>query len=282
MFDRCREAKRGQRARRALRSPAGSVLLLVGAAFVMLEAPRRAETAPIAISCPNDTVPIPAGTFPIGTRAAQEFDLDERPRHLVQRTRPYCIDRTEVTVATYARCVVAGRCAPRRPAFAGDDLPMTNVSWQDARTACLFRGGRLPTEVEWEHAARGTDDRLYPWGSWRPHCALADAMYEMWGHCNGYGPSPVGSFIDGRSPYGALDLAGNVLEWVDDAWDDEAYRWLEPIDPHYDEPSASHHVVRGGSWEYDVVHTLRVSDRDGYPTDLRDATLGFRCVFDPS
>ncbi|MEO7094239.1 MAG: SUMF1/EgtB/PvdO family nonheme iron enzyme [Polyangiales bacterium] len=236
----------------------------------------------VKIVCPFDAVAVPAGAFPIGTRAMQDYDDDERPRHTVQLTHAYCLDRTEVTVVAYGRCVAAGKCVARKAAFAGEDMPMTNVSWSDARAACWFRGGRLPTEVEWEHAARGTDDRLYPWGSWRPQCMYADAMYEMWGHCNGYGPSPVGSFPSGASPYGALDLAGNVLEWVDDAWSDDAWKRLGTVDPRDDDPKAPHHVVRGGGWEWDVVHSLRVSDRDGYPTTLRDATLGFRCAYDVS
>ncbi len=196
-------------------------------------------------------------------------------------TRAYCIDRTEVTVREYERCSAASACVTRKPFFAGDELPMTNVSWHDARAACAFRGGRLPTEVEWEHAARGHDDRLYPWGSWRPDCPYADLWGETWGNCSGYGPSPVGSSPKGASPCGALDMAGNVLEWVDDEWDGRSWAEVPQIDPHRKNPKALKHGVRGGSWDYDVVHSLRVSDRDGYPSDLRDATLGFRCAFEP-
>lgn len=230
--------------------------------------------------CGAGKVVVPAGTFAVGTTALQAFLTEEQPRRVVRLTRPFCLDRTEVTVADYARCVSADRCAATKPAFSADEMPMTNVSWREARDACVFRGGRLPTEVEWEHAARGVDDRLYPWGDWHPRCEYADSMYEMWGHCNGYGPSAVGSFPPGASPYGALDMAGNVLEWVDDAWDADAWKHVDPIDPRNKDDRARHHVVRGGSWEYDVVHSLRVSQRDGYPTELRDPTLGFRCAYD--
>ena len=258
-----------------------SPVLLAGL-VTMLGAPSSpaATLGSAPIVCPFGAVAIPAGAGPIGTRALDGFDDDEQPRHVVQLTRAYCIDRTEVTVADYARCVKAGRCAPARPAFASPDYPMTDVSWRDARDACAFRGGRLPSEAEWERAARGVDERLYPWGDWRPRCDYADAMYETTGHCRGYGPSPVGSFPAGASPYGVLDLAGNVLEWVDDAFAPEAYRTLGPIDPRAVDERAPRHGVRGGSWEYDVVHSLRVSERDGYPTDLRDPTLGFRCAYD--
>lgn len=232
------------------------------------------------LRCRAGAVAIPAGTFPIGTTRSQDFDPDEQPRRTITLTRPYCLDRTEVTVGEYQTCVLAGACAARAPAFAGQDLPMTNVAWHDARDACAFRGGRLPTEVEWEHAARGDDDRLFPWGSWRPDCPYADLWGETWGNCGDYGPSKVGSSPKGASPYGALDMAGNVLEWVDDAFDGSSWASVPASDPHRVDPKARLRGVRGGSWDYDVVHSLRVSDRDGYPSDLRDATLGFRCAYD--
>ena len=237
--------------------------------------------AATTVHCPEGSIPIPAGSFPIGTTWAQDYDLDERPRRMFTLTRAYCIDRTEVTVADYERCAKSGKCAKRLPAFAGDTLPMTNVSWHDARAACAFRGGRLPTEVEWEHAARGSDDRLYPWGSWHPDCPYADLWGEMWGNCGTYGPSPVGSSPKGASPFGVVDMAGNVLEWVDDEWIGGSWKDFADVDPQRKNDKALKHGVRGGSWDYDVVHSLRVSDRDGYPSDLRDPTLGFRCAYSP-
>lgn len=237
--------------------------------------------AAVTIRCPSGAVPIPSGTFPIGTTWAQDYDLDERPRRMLTLTRAYCIDRTEVTVADYERCAKSGACVSRKPSFAGDVLPMTNVSWHDARAACAYRGGRLPTEVEWEHAARGNDDRLYPWGSWHPDCPYADLWGETWGNCGTYGPSPVGNSPKGASPFGVVDMAGNVLEWVDDLWIGGSWSDVSEIDPHRADTKALKHGVRGGSWDYDVVHSLRLSDRDGYPSDLRDATLGFRCAYAP-
>jgi formylglycine-generating enzyme required for sulfatase activity len=234
-----------------------------------------------AIHCPAGAVAIGAGTFPIGTTKPQDYDEDERPRRMVTITRAYCIDRTEVTVSDYDACVRAGGCVERKPAFAGERQPMTNVSWHDAVAACAHRKGRLPSEVEWEHAARGNDDRLYPWGSWRPDCPYADLWGDTWGNCGLYGPSDVGSSPKGASPYGVLDMAGNVLEWVDDVWDGHSWAKEPLTDPHRADPKALKHGVRGGSWDYDVVHSLRVSDRGGYPSDLRDPTLGFRCAYDP-
>ncbi|GAC1353142.1 MAG: hypothetical protein NVSMB1_23420 [Polyangiales bacterium] len=112
-----------------------------------------------AKACPLSAVLIPSGTFPIGTASIQGFEQSEQPRRLVTLTRPYCLDRTEVTVAEYSACSTVSQCPEVKPAFSGARLPMTNVSWADARAACIFRGGRLPTEVEWEHAARGHDAR---------------------------------------------------------------------------------------------------------------------------
>ncbi|MBX7194840.1 MAG: formylglycine-generating enzyme family protein [Sandaracinaceae bacterium] len=255
------------------------VTLLVVPLSVGFARPSASKPAPL--HCPPQAVAIPAGTFPIGTTRSQDFDVDEQPRRMVTLTRAYCLDRTEVTVGEWETCVRAGACPERKPFFAGDKLPMTNVDWHDARRACSFRGGRLPTEVEWEHAARGGDDRLFPWGSWRPDCPYADLWGETWGSCGTYGPSAVGSSPKGASPFGALDMAGNVLEWVDDAFDGKPWSALPDVDPHHADPKARLRGVRGGSWDYDVVHSLRVSDRDGYPSDLRDATLGFRCAYDP-
>ncbi len=268
--------------RRQLRIASGSrwLLLLSVALAGSTGSASQSHAAEPAVGCPKGAVAIPAGTFPIGTTFLQDYALDERPRRMVTLTRGYCLDRTEVTVRDYEACVDAGKCPATKPSFAGDTMPMTNVSWHEARAACLFRGGRLPSEVEWEHAARGSDDRLYPWGSWHPDCRYADLWGEMWGSCNGYGPSPVGSAPDGASPYGVLDMAGNVLEWVDDAYDADAWRKLPATDPRWQDESALRHGVRGGSWDYDVVHSLRVSDRDGYPSTLRDPTLGFRCAYD--
>lgn len=243
--------------------------------------PRPASSKPPALTCPPFAVGIAAGTFPIGTTRSQDYDLDEQPRRMVTLTRAYCLDRTEITVRDYEACVRASACEERKPAFAGDSLPMTNVSWHDAQRACAFRGGRLPTEVEWEHAARGNDDRLYPWGSYRADCSYADLWGESSGSCGAFGPSPVGAAPKGASPYGVLDLAGNVLEWVDDAYDGKPWSELPAVDPHHVDAKARLRGVRGGSWDYDVVHSARSSDRDGYPADLRDATLGFRCAYSP-
>jgi formylglycine-generating enzyme required for sulfatase activity len=232
-----------------------------------------------------DRVRIPAGAFVRGSTRGAE---DERPARTVTLSS-YLIDRTEVTQAMYARCVAAGRCPPRGrigPKLQEDpDLPMTNVSWHEARTFCAFAAGRLPSEVEWEKAARGSDGREYPWG------AEADCSRANWGNFAGEGPCAegknpgapvvVGSYPGGASPYGVLDLAGNVWEWVEDRY---ALAWGEPPPPRPARGDAGadqpRRVVRGGSCCSYFVPP-RAANRNGWAPDHRDADLGFRCAAGP-
>ena len=161
------------------------------------------------------------------SRAGRPDALDERPIE-TKRLPGFRIDRTEITRAMYARCVAARRCkAPPIDLTEEPDLPVTHVSWHDARAYCAFARGRLPTEDEWEKAARGTDAREFPWGA-APDCSRAN-----WGNFDGEGPCagsnpgrpvPVGRYPSGASPYGILDLGGNVWEWVASPYDDEPGR----------------------------------------------------------
>jgi formylglycine-generating enzyme required for sulfatase activity len=209
-----------------------------------------------------DRIMIPAGPFVRGSIRA----IDERPVE-TKRLPAFRIDRTEVTRGMYARCVAAHRC----PALAADqnspddaELPVTNVSWNDARGFCAFAGGRLPTEDEWEKAARGADGREFPWGS-EASCAHAN-----WGNFDGEGPcrtenpgrpTAVGTHPTGASPYGVQDLAGNVWEWVATSYRDEPGR----------------RAVRGGSCCSYFVEP-RAANRNGWAPEHKDADLGFRCV----
>jgi formylglycine-generating enzyme required for sulfatase activity len=228
---------------------------LAVAASAAAARPRPARPRP-------DRIPVPAGAF---VKGSDRGPLDERPAERRQ-VRAFRLDRTEVTRAAYARCVATRRC----PALAIDlgaepELPVTNVSWPEARAYCAFAGGRLPTEAEWEKAARGPDGREFPWGA-EPDCRRAN-----WGNFDGEGPCAdvnpgrpvaVGSYAEGRSPYGALDMAGNVWEWVEDAYDEDRDR----------------RVVRGGSCcSYFVAP--RAANRNAWAPDHRDADLGFRCAY---
>ncbi|HET6280496.1 MAG TPA: SUMF1/EgtB/PvdO family nonheme iron enzyme [Polyangia bacterium] len=214
---------------------------------------------------PLDRVIIPAGPF---TQGGTRGDEDERPART--KTLPaFAIDRTEVTRGAYARCVAAKRCKPlpdAASAASDDQHPATGVSWKDAQAYCRYAGGRLPTEAEWEKAARGTDAREYPWGNE----ALCDR--GNWGNFDGEGPCAgknpgrpvaVGQYPGGASPYGVLDLGGNVWEWVADRYDEDPSR----------------RVVRGGSCCSYFVGP-RAANRNAWDPEHRDFDLGFRCAGD--
>jgi eukaryotic-like serine/threonine-protein kinase len=170
---------------------------------------------------------VPEGIFTMGYEVAD----DEKPVHDVFLSS-FWMDQTEVTNAMYAKCVEAGACSRpisiasysrsdyyNNPQYA--DFPVISVSWCDAGTYCIWAGRRLPTEAQWEKAARGTDEHLYPWGNESPVCALANFVSQS-GVCAG-DPAAVGSYPAGASPYGALDMAGNVLEWVSDIYGPSYY-----------------------------------------------------------
>jgi formylglycine-generating enzyme required for sulfatase activity len=208
----------------------------------------------------RDRVTIPEGEFVQGSTRVD----DERPVHKV-RLAAFKIDRTEVTRGMYARCVAARRCAKSIVDLQSDpQLPMTNVTWHEARAFCTYAGGRLPTEAEWEKAARGSDAREFPWGN-DADCARANwGNFEGEGPCAGKNPGrpvAVGSYPDGASPFGIQDLAGNVWEWVEDKYD------LEP----------ERRVVRGGSCCSYFVEP-RAANRNAWDPKHRDGDLGFRCV----
>ena len=235
-------------------------LCLVSALVLLAYAGHDGQAAPPATKAVGRIL-IPAGPF---TRGSIRGADDERPVR-VQNLGAFKIDRTEVTRAMYAGCVAAHKCSPVGADLSRDpNLPMTNVSWNEARTFCTFAGGRLPTEDEWEKAARGTDAREYPWGDVLD-CARANwGNFENEGPCAGKAPgkpSPVGSYPDGASPFGVLDMAGNVWEWVADKYD---------RDP-------SRRVVRGGSCCSYFVEP-RVTNRNAWDPTHRDGDLGFRCV----
>lgn len=205
---------------------------------------------------------------------------DEQPRRIVV-VAPFSIDADEVTRAEYAACVAAGACRPAAGARAGDAAsrrPVTGVSWSDADTYCKWAHKRLPTEAEWERAARGTDGRIYPWGD-TPDCARANfGNYDGEGRCpsNPGRPVDVGSF-PGDGDGGALhDLAGNVWEWVADWYDPRYYAHAPSRDPRGPR-RGERRVVRGGAC-CSMFGLPRASNRNAFPPDYRDDDLGFRCA----
>jgi len=217
---------------------------------------------------------IPAGPFYMGNPEGVGEE-NEDPQHVVTLDA-FWIDQTEVTNAQYQKCVEAGAC----PAEGTDglnpqgkpDYPL-GVIWSGADAYCHWAGGRLPTEAEWEKAARGTDGRTYPWGDDWPDCSLANHDSLRQGFCFD-GLAPVGSYPAGASPYGVLDMAGNAEEWVND-WYDADYYARSPQQNPQGPSSGEFRVARGNSWYYPAEY-IRAAYRD--PWSPGDTTLGFRCV----
>jgi eukaryotic-like serine/threonine-protein kinase len=205
---------------------------------------------------------------------------EEKPQHLVH-LRAYWMDRYEVTNAMYARCVRDGACQPPQqtgskthaayydePGY--ENYPVIFVSWNQAQTYCTWAGRRLPSEAEWEKAARGVDGQIYPWGDQSPTLGLAN-----FGGLVG-DTSRAGSYPDGASPYGILDMAGNVSEWVADWYDEDYYASSAYHNPSGPE-SGEFHVLRGGSW-FNMGRTMRAAFRLWNYPDVHSDTIGFRCV----
>lgn len=193
-------------------------------------------------------VNVPAGEFLMGTDMGG--NADEKPQHRVYLDE-FWIDQTEVTNAQYQQCVQAGRCA--KPGYFGfvniyqyterQSYPVEDVTWEDAVAYCAWAAKRLPTEAEWEKAARGTDGRVYPWGNtWDANKANTMESREQ-------DTRAVGSYPGGASPYGALDMAGNVREWVAD-WYSESYYASSPARNPPGPSNGTRRVVRGGEWPY--------------------------------
>ena len=227
----------------------------------------------------NYWVTIPAGEFRMGNENGN--NLYESPIHAVYLDT-YQIGKHEVTNRQYNQCVKAGTCsAPNNKIFSIQEYklhPVVNVSWNDANTYCEWIGGRLPTEAEWEKAARGTDERIYPWGN-SIDCSFANYFDSTNRHepCVG-NTTPVGSYEKGMSPYGVYDMTGNVLEWVNDWSSDTYYRSSPSTNPSGPE-SGNKRVLRGGPYltgELGVTVTVRYSDVPASSSE----EVGFRCARD--
>lgn len=256
--------------------------------------------------CPTDMVRVPAGTFRMG---APDGIVEQQQRHMV--TLPdYCIDRTEVTVKAYHACAAARGCPAASHTvswgpYSADDVkrfsalcnrddrpdhPINCVSWDQAVAYCRWAGKRLPSEAEWEHAALGNDGRSYPWGSTASDARHQNAcgtecvamagrdLQRSWraaydGDDGWVATAPVGSFPQGKSPFGAVDMAGNVWEWTVD-WSPASAVAPRPMP---DPPR----VQRGGGWSDDGVADTRSAFRLRFEPPDRSADVGFRCARDP-
>ena len=229
---------------------------------------------------------IPAGEFLMGSNFDDPFALeDERPQHIINMPA-YWIDQTEVTNDQYAACVAVGNCTEPRffhsslrvnyygnPDYAGH--PVVWVNWQQAAAYCDWAGRRLPTEAEWEKAARGEDGRIYPWGN--EEAAAAHANFDILNRDT----EPVGSFPDGASPYGVLDMAGNVAEWVDAYYTTTYYSHYANLTATPEAFLRFHdglRVLRNGAWNDKGVN-LRAAFRRFAPIiEYSINNVGFRCA----
>lgn len=233
------------------------------------EVPKGPDPKPAAIPTPPEgMVYVPGATFTMGSDRGDELS---RPGHAVS-VKPFFMDRTEVTNAQYQQFIDAKAYSPppfwrngHFPAGKGD-LPVVNVNWYDASAYAQWAGKRLPTESEWELAARGTDERLYPWGNqWQPDIAVTKESHLK-------GPLVVGNRLAGASPCGALDMCGNVIEWIADDFT------LYPSSPAKP-PEGDNKVLRGGGFK--TPHDLAYVTYRGYNKPLyREALIGFRCASD--
>ncbi len=230
----------------------------------------RGECVPrVGVSVARATGPARAGMVWV---AGGVFEMGARGSGRVVRVAPFWIDRTEVTASDFNRCVSAGMCEAVSDPFGvmrAAGSPVVNVTHAQARAFCSWRGGRLPTEAEWEFSARGSDGRLYPWGDRAPDCARARLQ-----GC-GAGAVAVGGRPEGASPFAVLDLSGNVAEWVMDRAGAASSAGFE-VDPQGPR-EGERRVARGGSF-VDGASALRAMARRDYaPTEAR-GDLGFRCA----
>jgi formylglycine-generating enzyme required for sulfatase activity len=260
---------------------------------------------------------VPPGEFFMGAPAGSHALPDEQPERRVYLSG-FWIDRHEVTNADYLQFVQqTGHRTPKnakeaatlwdggRPVSGIENHPVVNVSWDDAAAFCRWRNTRLPTEAEWEKAARGTDRRIYPWGNdWDANLANSASYWvgrkvefangaewdDFWLRGEGAKISkekgikgevltlPVGSFPAGASPYGLLDMAGNAAEWVQDWYNPNYYKEAALSNPTGPDRGAIR-GMRGGSWLKPAV-SLRTTDRDWGTIDSRPSGTGFRCAKD--
>ncbi len=225
----------------------------------------------------DDVVMIPAGPF---VRGYNGGGYDEAPQGTVYLDA-YSIDRFEVTNHHYQAFVAAtghrkagppSRYVKNMARMRGPDQPVVYISYDDAEAYCQWKGKRLPTEAEWEKAMRGTDGRLWPWGNDdRPgaaNWARVNDRYEA--------AAPVAVFGEDLSPFGVMDGAGNVMEWVSDWYLETAYRELPDRNPVGPE-SGTYRILRGGSYTT-TGGDLRLTSRSKIVPDFRDETIGFRCA----
>lgn len=247
--------------------------------------------------CPSGTAYVGAGAFSQGCDASDpDCDPSGQPLHTVTIDHGFCVSVTELQVQQYRACVAAGRCpqaadlrctqdlATWTDAVGGNEtLPMTCLLWSEAAAACRFLGGRLPTEAEWEKAARGRDRRKYPWGNVQP-LGCGSAINYDGGSCPGRPWAATNTSRLGAQLYSAsraVDMAGNVWEWVTDYYSPSAYSdcasgCVDPLGPL----TGTLRSRRGGGYQSSQFKELMTFWRDFHtPESARSDGQGARCIF---
>ncbi len=282
-------------------------------AAAALAAVSSAPVPPSPAACPEGMIAIPGGKFYMGSDDKSDLEF-ERPAHQVT-IAPYCIDRYEVTTTLYKACSDHGDCLRasavnewegikpaertafdplcniRDPEKNGGKHPINCVDWEQAKHFCEVGGARLPTEAEWEFAARGPDGRKYPWGDAEPTAGLLNAcgaecvawglkakmdVVPMYKVDDGWAATaPVGSFPKGASRYGVEDVVGNVWEWVGDNF--EAYKKEPQVNPT-GPVAGDQKVIRGGAWNASYPSWVRPTFRYRDAPKKRSHGIGFRCA----
>lgn len=289
--------------------------------------PMVAKAAPVVTpGCPEGMAFIPPGTFSMGVVSDAPLLMNSKPTHDIEFKQGFCMDRVEVTVDAYAACVDSKKCsqasslahwgrgttkpevwaASRRlhsqqcnaGAEGRGEHPINCISWPQASTYCSAQGYHLPTEAQWEYAARGNAGRIYPWGNGAPsvntlngcgkecdawhtsvglHGEVSSVLYA--GDDTYPGTAPAGSFTAGATPEGLLDLAGNVAEWTANSW----YEYADLAkDPTFERPTnGAYHVVRGGAFNSTTPAHIDASLRVAMPNATFSHAIGFRCAADP-
>jgi formylglycine-generating enzyme required for sulfatase activity len=258
------------------------------------EAPEPSHKIEARGSDAREMAHVPAGAFIRGSKPGVGTD-EERPQKTIT-LKGFWIDKLEVSVADWEKCMKNGPCGndkfyrkykikKKRPEpcnYGQPDRgrhPINCVSWHGARAYCKWAGKRLPTEAEWEKAARGKDGKLYPWGSDKASCARACMVEKSMFGCGTRTSCPVGErgYL-GESPYGAMDMAGNVYEWVADSYT-RTYFQEAPTENPVNRARSNQRPVRGGAYSSDEAG-VRAAKRSGFDAVDRISFVGFRCAMD--